>query len=362
MWPALYEDCGHARVQKYFAIPMWYVSQIQQEEFWQRDFSRVELDMKFPWRNVPVSYACRLTMPFTLTMAMERGKKRKRHLGRSNQGETRKSLFRSYRLVKDLSEARASEIAIYRCISGELVVCKTISASGKPTCDMTRKELPIEVIAYRKMVPHRRIVGFIGAEKIGNDRSEEENTYRLVLDYCNGGDLDHLVEHGRARKQPLPEVFIWHVLKQIFEALAQTVRQRIEHLDVHPGNLFLHFHESPEGQYPELKLGDFGMCRLLTDAQSDPSYETPIKELAYYLLDNVVQPLDKGRNSVDTPQYSRTIMYWLETISGQDEKITLRSLMQDLYPVIPSFLRSVSTVPLPDWMIEYFQNLQNLQD
>ena len=360
MWPALYEDCGHTRVQKHFAIPMWYVSKIQQEEFWQRDWSRIESDLKFPWRNVPVSYVCHLTMPCTLTMVMQRDKKKHRHSEQSGRGEIRELLCRSYKLIKDLTEARASEIAIYRCMSGKLVVCKTTCVSEKPTYDITTEELPLEVIAYRKMVPHSRIVGFIGTEEIGNDRSEKRYAYRLVLDYCNGGDLDHLAEHGRARKQPLPEAFIWHVLKQSLEALVQTTQQRIEHLDVHPGNLFLHFDESPEGQHPELKLGDFSMCRFLTDTQSDPLYETAIRELGYYLLDNVMQPLDKGRSSVDIPQYSQTIMYWLETISGRDEKITLQSLMQDLYPLIPSFVRSASTVLLPDWMIEYFQNLQNL--
>ena len=78
----------------------------------------------------------------------------------------------------------------------------------------------MEVIVYRKMIPHKRIVGFVGAERIGNDKSEERNAYRLMLDYCNGVDLDHLAEHGRARRQPLLEAFTWHILKQTFEALA----------------------------------------------------------------------------------------------------------------------------------------------
>ena len=223
--------------------------------------------------------------------------------------------LKSDKLVKDLTEARTSEIAIYRCMSGELVVFKTIGASR------TTEELPIEVIAHRKMVLYRRHVGFISAERIGNDRPEERSVYRLVLDYCNGGDLDHLAEHGRVRKQFFPEAFIWHVLKQMFEALAQIIYQRIEYLDVHPGNLFLHFDESHEEEYLELKLGDFGKCRFLADTQSDPSYEILIKEFVYYLLDNVMQLIDKGISSVDMSQYSEVMMYWLETISGQDEKI-----------------------------------------
>ena len=264
----------------------------------------------------------------------------------------------NYKLVKDLTEDRENQIAVYRCNLGDLVVFKTLYASGSPRYSIPGEELPIEVIAHRKMTPHGRIVRFVGVERICDYRLGIRAAYRLILGYCNGGDLDHLAEHGRMRRQSLPEGFVWHVFKQTLEALSQTALQGIEHQDVHPGNLFLHFDEKLGQQYPEIKLGDFGMCQVLTEMQPSPSYGEAIKELVYYLLDNITQPADQYGGSIELTQYSSLTVDLLEKISYG--RFTLQLLMKDLYPFITSFIQSASTVQLPDWMVEYFQHLQDI--
>ena len=171
--------------------------------------------------------------------------------------------------------------------------------------------------------------------------------------------MDHLAEYGRERHQPLPEAFIWKILKQALEALVQITLQRVEHLDVHTGNLFLHFDTYVNRQHPDIVLGDFGICRILTEAQ-EPPYAEALAELASFLLDNIMQPIDRRERPVNAPQYSHSVHHWLRTISDGRVKFTLQSLMQDLYPLIPNLMQRVGPSQLPDWMIGYFQNLQNL--
>ena len=60
-----YEQSDGVRVEKYSAIPMWYVCKIQQEEFWQQSWFLVEPELRLSRGGVPVSYACNLMAPFS---------------------------------------------------------------------------------------------------------------------------------------------------------------------------------------------------------------------------------------------------------------------------------------------------------
>ena len=379
---------------------MWYIYQIQREDFWQRDRLLIETDLELPRDGVPVSYGGSLTIPLNFCVSLETAalpgihtpvntfssnwqgarclkeatmlkdttqtgldheaslQKEKSFAKTGTEAGHLEASLNNYELVKDLTEDRENQIAVYRCNLGNLVVCKILYTSGSPGYNILGEELPIEVVAHRRMIPHRRIVSFVGVERTYSCELGSRAAYLLMLGYCNGGDLDHLAEHGRMRKQSLPEAFVWHVLKQTLEALSQTVLQRVEHQDVHPGNIFLHFDKKLERQYPDVKLGDFGMCQILTETQPSPSYEEVIKELAYYLLNKITQPVDQCGGSIDLPQYSSLTIDLLEKISS--ERVTLQLLMKDLYPLIPSFIQLASTAQLPDWMVEYFQHLQDI--
>ncbi|KAM0858794.1 hypothetical protein ACQ4PT_047613 [Festuca glaucescens] len=81
----------------------------------------------------------------------------------------------------------------------------------------------------------------------------------LVLEYCDGGDLEaYRQAHGGARNR-LPEAVVRDFTRQLAEGLKVLRGERIVHRDLKPQNLLL----STNGDAITLKLGDFGFARSL---------------------------------------------------------------------------------------------------
>ncbi|KAF1980914.1 hypothetical protein K402DRAFT_441857 [Aulographum hederae CBS 113979] len=106
---------------------------------------------------------------------------------------------------------------------------------------------------------------------------------RLVIEYCDIGDLDAFLKPFRSRGGKLPEPYVWHLLKGIMKGLAllhsaefekvqgeaawnrpaKTTSPGIVHKDIHVGNIFLVTNPDPWSTLPIVKIGDFGQARPL---------------------------------------------------------------------------------------------------
>lgn len=81
----------------------------------------------------------------------------------------------------------------------------------------------------------------------------------LVLEYCDGGDLEaYRQTHGGPRNR-LPEAIARDFARQLAEGLKVLRGERIVHRDLKPQNLLL----STDGDAITLKIGDFGFARSL---------------------------------------------------------------------------------------------------
>ncbi|KAF7051145.1 hypothetical protein CFC21_059418 [Triticum aestivum] len=81
----------------------------------------------------------------------------------------------------------------------------------------------------------------------------------LVLEYCDGGDLEaYRQTHGGPRNR-LPEATARDFARQLAEGLKVLRGERIVHRDLKPQNLLL----SADGDAITLKIGDFGFARSL---------------------------------------------------------------------------------------------------
>ncbi|KAM3262293.1 hypothetical protein ACQJBY_052788 [Aegilops geniculata] len=81
----------------------------------------------------------------------------------------------------------------------------------------------------------------------------------LVLEYCDGGDLEaYRQTHGGPRNR-LPEATARDFARQLAEGLKVLRGERIVHRDLKPQNLLL----SADGDTITLKIGDFGFARSL---------------------------------------------------------------------------------------------------
>ncbi|EXJ92262.1 serine/threonine protein kinase [Capronia epimyces CBS 606.96] len=132
-----------------------------------------------------------------------------------------------------------------------------------------------------RAAPHLRRYKFVS-----DHRSNKEGRYRMYLEFCPHGSLDHLRRLYRAWDHYLPEVFVWHVFHRLAiscEALrdqppAESLAIELDkfssiwddqddealiclHMDMKPQNVLLGYEpEDPEeNDYPEPKLSDFGL-------------------------------------------------------------------------------------------------------
>ncbi|KAH7716989.1 Protein kinase [Aphelenchoides avenae] len=93
-----------------------------------------------------------------------------------------------------------------------------------------------------------------------NAQSEVRFTY--AMEYCNRGDLYHVIRDQR----PFKERELRHFFKQIADALKTLRRFEIVHRDLKPANILLHDpcgRETPPRTSLVVKIADFGMSRML---------------------------------------------------------------------------------------------------
>ena len=77
----------------------------------------------------------------------------------------------------------------------------------------------------------------------------------IVMEYCEGGDLDKLILKNKNQKKLLDENLIWDIIIQSLNALNYLHnKKKVLHRDIKPSNIFL------DKNY-NIKLGDFGMSR-----------------------------------------------------------------------------------------------------
>lgn len=99
--------------------------------------------------------------------------------------------------------------------------------------------------------------------ELANDPSTKLNTYVLVTEFCEGGDLQHRLQSMDSTVHPR---VARSLLYQLCNALYTLKRQRMVHRDVKPANLLLTSHDL---ETATLKLADFGMAKAASLAKED---------------------------------------------------------------------------------------------
>jgi serine/threonine protein kinase len=70
-----------------------------------------------------------------------------------------------------------------------------------------------------------------------------ENTFHLVMDYCNGGSLEQLLDHRIAMSLSLNYSEVKCIITQIIMALRHLQIKNFIHRDIKPQNIMLNFTE-----------------------------------------------------------------------------------------------------------------------
>ena len=137
-----------------------------------------------------------------------------------------------------------------RSVSSRDTQSLTVSVSNRASFDSQMRKFRVEAVRVRKLKNDHIVRVF--------DLFDEFGTSYYVMDYVEGQSLSALLKQ---RGKPFDEADVRNFLDQVLDALAETHRHSIWHLDIKPGNLMM----NADGT---LQLIDFGASKLI-DSSGD---------------------------------------------------------------------------------------------
>ncbi|KAJ9664911.1 hypothetical protein H2201_004963 [Coniosporium apollinis] len=137
----------------------------------------------------------------------------------------------------------------------------------------------LEAMILRDLRRHDHIVGYLGAF----NRAPIPSRATILLEYCSGGDLHDLTLSYRRSGVSIPEPFLWHVFRQLSQALtflhsgnatSHPGEYSLIHRDIKPENVPLAGKFVPDSPYPypSVKLADFGLAVLFQPGKNNKDY------------------------------------------------------------------------------------------
>ncbi|KAH3728006.1 wee1-like protein kinase 1-A isoform X2 [Dreissena polymorpha] len=169
--------------------------------------------------------------------------------------------------------------SVYKCVHRLDGCTYAIKKSKTPVAgSVYERNAMNEVYAHAVLGKHPHVVRYYSAW------AEEDHMF-IQNEYCNGGSLAEYVEDHRRTGQHFSEVELTQILYQLAQGLRYIHSQNLVHLDIKPGNVFIHRNpklmQSPESglesceedeEFDEpiiYKIGDLGHVTSM----SNPSVE-----------------------------------------------------------------------------------------
>jgi len=157
---------------------------------------------------------------------------------------------------------------------------------SRSECEKARSEAEL----LRQCSSHPNVCtyveSFIQAAEGGEGRGSSASSLFIVMDFCDGGDLNGLVEKKKKALQRFSEGEAMAIFVQLQRALQHVHAHRILHRDIKAGNIFL-------TRAGVVKLGDFGIAKALgADSVALTRIGTP-----YYLAPEICHGKPYGRKA-----------------------------------------------------------------
>lgn len=156
----------------------------------------------------------------------------------------------------------------------------------------------------------------------------ENGKLYIVTDYCDQGDLEHLINRHVKSKTRIPEDQIWDIVLQTLNGLKCIHQHRILHRDIKAQNVLI--------QQNTYKIADFGVSKVLhrPGELAKTQIGTP-----YYLSPEIWR---REAYSTKTDIYSLGCLYYelctgKHPFNGRDMNELQRAVLNGHYQPISSF-------------------------
>ncbi len=165
-----------------------------------------------------------------------------------------------------LGQGAAKKSAVYECTrDGQRFALKTIGMEG-----VDQKRLLSEIDTMTKLRHSENVIRLF-------DYFTVENQAHLIMEYCEGGNLDSYVRKREEAHKPMSPEEQTSVAYCVLRGLNEIHTHNIIHRNVHPKNVLLTL--NPSGGIKRAVMADFGLARVLVDegaqTQIFTSYQSP---------------------------------------------------------------------------------------
>ena len=198
-----------------------------------------------------------------------------------------------YKKLEKLGQGRYGIVyEIKNRITDIVRAMKVVKKNSKRSLDEEKEILNEENIL--RTMDHPNIV------KIFEFYSNEEN-YSIIMEHCKGGSLfKEIMTNG-----PFDETYTAYVMYQLFSAIHYYNGLNIIHRDLKPENILI-ANKNKINNYPNIKICDFGMSKIVSKDSSEKSVVGSL----YYVAPEV---LNKNYNEKCDLWSCGVIMYFLLT-------------------------------------------------
>ena len=98
---------------------------------------------------------------------------------------------------------------------------------------------------------------------------ELTNTFCIVTEFSEGGDLSHIISKHKNMKKSISEDFIWKVAFGTLKGLKALHKMKVLHRDIKSANIFLNKDEK------SIKLGDMNVSTVSSNGMAKTQTGTP---------------------------------------------------------------------------------------
>ena len=232
-------------------------------------------------------------------------------------GDCKEDAEHDYKKLQLLGEGRFSTVYEAQNRITDIMRAMKIIKKEEHYSEEDEKEV-INEVNILKTMDHPNIVKLF-------EFYSNEKQYSIIMEYCKGGKLNTEIRNYA----PFDEKYSAYIMYQIFSAINYCHNMNIIHGDLKPENILI-VNRNKKNNYPNIKIGDFGMSKMV----EKDSLQNKIVGTIYYVAPEVI--LKKYNEKCDIWSCG-VIMYVLLSkkppFGGYTEEEIISNILKGVYDI-----------------------------